>query len=111
MSHYSEGKLPAMSRRPATWPSPLQNSVGPIAARYASALRFVALVGLTLLPLGAIAQTPPNAVAPSNPPAVTSPPRVEEVLVSAPEPRYVAPTTRDHIGRIWAPVNINGKGP
>ena len=31
--------------------------------------------------------------------------------VSAPEPRYVAPTTRDHIGRIWAPVTINGKGP
>lgn len=33
------------------------------------------------------------------------------MLVSAPEPRYVAPTTRDHIGRIWAPVMINGKGP
>jgi hypothetical protein len=111
MSHYSEGKLPAMSRRPATSPSLLQNSVGPIAARYRSALRFVALVGLTLLPLGAIAQEPPNATAPSTPPAVTSPPRVEEVVVSAPEPRYVAPTTRDHIGRIWAPVTINGKGP
>ena len=36
---------------------------------------------------------------------------VEEVVVSAPEPRYVAPTTRDQIGRIWAPVRINGKGP
>jgi hypothetical protein len=36
---------------------------------------------------------------------------VEEVVVSAPEPRYVAPTTRDRIGRIWAPVLINGKGP
>jgi predicted aspartyl protease len=39
------------------------------------------------------------------------PQRVEEVVVSAPEPRYVAPTTRDRIGRIWAPVLINGKGP
>ncbi len=38
-------------------------------------------------------------------------PAVEEVVVSAPEPRYVAPTTRDRIGRIWAPVLINGKGP
>jgi hypothetical protein len=34
-----------------------------------------------------------------------------EVLVEAPEPRFVAPTRRDHIGRIWAPVLINGKGP
>jgi len=35
----------------------------------------------------------------------------EEVLVVAPEPRYVAPTLRDRIGRIWAPVHINGQGP
>jgi predicted aspartyl protease len=35
----------------------------------------------------------------------------EEMIVSAPEPRYVAPTLRDRIGRIWAPVHINGKGP
>ncbi len=27
------------------------------------------------------------------------------------EPRYVAPTRRDRIGRIWAPVYINGQGP
>ena len=36
---------------------------------------------------------------------------VEEVTVAAPEPRYVAPTLRDRIGRVWAPVYINGKGP
>jgi predicted aspartyl protease len=35
----------------------------------------------------------------------------EEVIVDAPEPRYVAPTLRDRIGRVWAPVYINGKGP
>lgn len=35
----------------------------------------------------------------------------EEVVITAPEPRYVAPTTRDRIGRIWAPVLINGEGP
>ena len=34
-----------------------------------------------------------------------------EILVEAPEPRYVAPTRRDQIGRIWAPVFINGRGP
>jgi predicted aspartyl protease len=33
------------------------------------------------------------------------------LIVEAPEPRYVAPTLRDRIGRIWAPVMINGKGP
>ena len=36
---------------------------------------------------------------------------LEEVVVSAPEPRYAAPTLRDRIGRVWAPVFINGKGP
>ena len=34
-----------------------------------------------------------------------------EVVVQAPEPRFVAPTLRDRIGRIWAPVFINGRGP
>src|ERR1700760_2515093 len=34
-----------------------------------------------------------------------------EVMVEANEPRYVAPTRRDQIGRIWAPVVINGHGP
>jgi predicted aspartyl protease len=32
-------------------------------------------------------------------------------VVQAPEPRFVAPTQRDRIGRIWAPVFINGRGP
>jgi predicted aspartyl protease len=36
---------------------------------------------------------------------------LDEIIVSAPEPRYVAPTTRDRIGRIWAPVYLDGKGP
>jgi hypothetical protein len=32
-------------------------------------------------------------------------------MVEGREPRYVAPTQRDQIGRIWAPVRINGRGP
>jgi predicted aspartyl protease len=36
---------------------------------------------------------------------------ITTVTVEAPEPLYVAPTLRDRIGRIWAPVVINGKGP
>jgi predicted aspartyl protease len=31
--------------------------------------------------------------------------------VQTTEPRFVAPTRRDRIGRIWAPVLIDGKGP
>jgi hypothetical protein len=51
-----------------------------------------------------IASTPPTAAQPLDPSA-------PEVLVEAAEPKYVAPTLRDRIGRIWAPVLINGKGP
>ena len=36
---------------------------------------------------------------------------LSEIVITAPEPRFVAPTRRDQIGRIWAPVTINGKGP
>ena len=61
-----------------------------------------------------------SAATPDPPPAIgtsTSPPppgaedTPAEVLVEANEPKYVAPTLRDRIGRIWAPVLINGKGP
>lgn len=45
---------------------------------------------------------------PEPPPAAGSPP---EVVVQASEPRFVARTQRDRIGRIWAPVLINGQGP
>jgi len=45
------------------------------------------------------------------PPPTSEQNNVEEVVVAAPEPRYVAPTLRDRIGRVWAPVYINGKGP
>jgi len=48
-----------------------------------------------------------------SPPAVTADPIEEltEVMVEAREPRFVSPTRRDEIGRIWAPVMINGRGP
>jgi hypothetical protein len=65
-----------------------------------------------LLLLASVAATI-AAATPDEQPAVARPvpALVEEVVVSAPEPRYVAPTTRDRIGRIWAPVLINGQGP
>ena len=36
---------------------------------------------------------------------------LDEIVVQSPEPKFVAPTRRDRIGRIWAPVLIDGKGP
>lgn len=36
---------------------------------------------------------------------------VPGVVVKAPEPRFVAPTRRDRIGRVWAPVMLDGRGP
>jgi predicted aspartyl protease len=54
----------------------------------------------------AIAPAPDNTPTPA-----TATPPMAEVLISAPEPKYVAPTLRDRIGRIWAPVYINGQGP
>lgn len=40
-----------------------------------------------------------------------TPPPQTNVLIEGNAPRYVAPNTLDRIGRIWAPVMINGKGP
>lgn len=53
---------------------------------------------------------PAAGVPPSEAPILIPAP-LDPVAVSADEPRYVAPTRRDRIGRIWAPVVINGQGP
>lgn len=68
------------------------------------------MIGLATLAAALLAGMPSPTPAPADP-ATPAPPTVEEVIVSSPEPRYVAPTTRDRIGRIWAPVLINGQGP
>lgn len=52
-----------------------------------------------------------EAVEPTAPPAPVTPAALDAVAVTADEPRFVAPTRRDRIGRIWAPVSINGRGP
>lgn len=44
-------------------------------------------------------------------PVVARDEELPEVVVEAREPRYVAPTTRDRIGRVWVPVHVGGKGP
>src|ERR1700722_11743135 len=55
-----------------------------------------------------------NALSPAQPEASAAAQPEEsltEITISATEPRYVAPTRRDRIGRIWAPVYLDGKGP
>ena len=89
---------------------------------------------LTVLCASAVAQAPPPAPTPAaaataaatpSPTATPTAPaaaaaaqglptpaeQLEEVIVQTTEPRYVSPTRRDRIGRIWAPVLIDGKGP
>jgi predicted aspartyl protease len=44
-------------------------------------------------------------------PGTTTPVPLGNVDVVNDEPRYVAPTRLDRIGRIWAPVSVNGQGP
>jgi len=64
---------------------------------------------ISLLGFGA-----PYAIADVPPAATSGAEAIEqltELMVEAPEPRYVSPTRRDQIGRIWAPVMINGHGP
>ena len=82
------------------------------------AARLLLIALAALVPLaGQANDVDKNALDDLSPPAIPEPPAgeapkdVEEVIVAAPEPRYVAPTLRDRIGRIWAPVYINGKGP
>jgi predicted aspartyl protease len=79
-------------------------------------IRTLAKMALSLPALLWLASSPAHGdVAPADAPgsdaAVPPATAIEEVVVTAPEPRFVAPTTRDRIGRIWAPVLINGKGP
>jgi predicted aspartyl protease len=63
------------------------------------------LLGVTLA--AEVAQMPDPAAKALPSPAE----QLEEVIVQTTEPRFVSPTRRDRIGRIWAPVLIDGKGP
>lgn len=61
------------------------------------------------VPLANPALPVPSPPSPPAPSSFSDP--TQEVSIEAPEPKYVAPTLRDRIGRIWAPVLIDGKGP
>lgn len=75
---------------------------------------WVCVLPLLLWMAGAEPAPRPTPDAQASPPAapVTSKPApLESISVVNEEPRYVAPTRKDKIGRIWAPVTVNGQGP
>ena len=63
---------------------------------------------LVLLPLACGAALP---AVPATAPTPAGSDEIAEITVEARGPRYAAPTTRDRIGRIWAPAYIDGRGP
>jgi predicted aspartyl protease len=71
--------------------------------------------GAWLLACAAVMPQPGSATAPEvsppNTPVLDPIDQLTEIMVEGREPRYVSPTRRDQIGRIWAPVMINGRGP
>lgn len=68
------------------------------------------MAALGLLGLGAGANTSALASSAGLAPAPADD-ILQEIVVTAPEPRYAAPTTRDRIGRVWVPVLLDDKGP
>ncbi|HEX4243807.1 MAG TPA: retropepsin-like aspartic protease [Steroidobacteraceae bacterium] len=74
-----------------------------------------AFLGAALCPQwtdATVQAVPQQAESPAPSPATTAAiDELADLLVEAPEPRYVSPTRHDQIGRIWAPVMINGHGP
>jgi predicted aspartyl protease len=71
------------------------------------------LLTATLLGAVSVADALVGAAPAADPPtaAASAADELAEIMVEAHEPRFVAPTRRDQIGRIWAPVFINDRGP
>ena len=100
----SAGKL-----RRSHWRPPVQRALLLHVAQPAQVLLSGCLMGLFLSLPAAAATIDPPATSAAGLPSPSE--QLEEVIVQTTEPRYVAPTRRDRIGRIWAPVLIDGKGP
>jgi hypothetical protein len=90
------------------------NTMSAVARTCAGRTRLAAAAGIALVFAG-ICCTADGAstVQPMPDPVGAASPlgSVQADVVAAPERRFVAPTDRDRIGRIWAPVLINNKGP
>jgi Aspartyl protease len=104
-------KVPA--GRPENETGPLVEQARPCSTGYVLRHHHALMCGIflgtaILVPLG-VGALVPTAPTPAIDPAVQE--ELTEVIVQASEPKYAAPTRRDRIGRIWAPVMIDGKGP
>jgi aspartyl protease len=90
----------------------LNEAVGGFLGKWVHRTPWVACVALicavALYPRGATGTAPGTSLPAPNAVSIDE---LTEIMVEAPEPRYVSPTRRDQIGRIWAPVMINGHGP
>jgi hypothetical protein len=90
--NHSAGRFPGRWRYPKPWHGAC-----------------VVLLGVFALGPRWAAGTAPEVTPPTS--TAASIDELADIMVEAPEPRYVSPTRRDQIGRIWAPVMINGHGP
>ena len=96
--------------RRALWRAPYNRALLSSVLRHGLVLMSVSLLGILLSgPLDA--DTPEPQKPPVAAPGATPAEPLAEVIVETSEPKFVAPTRRDRIGRIWAPVTIDGKGP
>ncbi len=69
---------------------------------------FLFIAGSLLLPAASCLAAVDSSTLP---PSAEGAEELTEIIITAREPRYAAPTQRDRIGRIWAPVFINDQGP
>ena len=96
--------------RRGLWRAPHKGALLSFVLRHGLVLMSVPLLGILLCgPLDADTLQPQTPA--SGAPAASPAEPLEEVVVQTSEPKFVAPTRRDRIGRIWAPVMIDGKGP
>jgi predicted aspartyl protease len=105
----------AAAAEPQTAPAiPAEDSLAGrsvVAARSISTAPSVLSIGSLHRASSADPATELNANPPPPAPAEPAEAEITQIVIEAPEPRYAAPTLRDRIGRIWAPVVINGRGP
>ena len=79
--------------------------------RHGAGVALVVILAINPKWSSAAAPIAAQPAAPLTNPTDTTIEALADIMVEAPEPRYVSPTRRDQIGRIWAPVMINGHGP
>ena len=101
--------------RPVRWRPPRRRDLLPPVTRQQTASAWLLAAACSLWLTASAAQGTAPAAVPTPAPAGSIPPAsgesLAEVVIERDEPKFVAPTRLDRVGRIWAPVMIDGKGP